>query len=133
MIIFLYLALLAAAFFALVVRPQRRQLAQRKALIASLEVGDEVITAGGLYGTIRAIDETKLELEAADGVVLTFAREAISGKQVVAAPANLDPTIDVAADEPGIDLDSEPADLEADHPDAHPDAHPDVSRAETPE
>ena len=92
MIIFLYLALLAVAFFALVVRPQRRQLSQRRALIASLEVGDEVITAGGLYGTIRAIDETKLSLEVADGVQLTFAREAISGLQAADVPAVPDAT-----------------------------------------
>jgi preprotein translocase subunit YajC len=120
MIIFLYLALLAAAFFALVVRPQRRQLSQRRALIASLEVGDEVITAGGLYGTIRAIDETKLELEAADGVVLTFAREAISGKQPVDAPeSSVGPTVDLATDEAAGD----PAG----------DSHSEPTRAETPE
>src|SRR3954454_3254724 len=126
MIIFLYLALLAGAFFALVVRPQRRQLGQRRALIASLEVGDNVITAGGLYGTIRAMDETKIELEAADGVVLTFAREAISGKQPVDAPdPTVDgPSIDAATDEPAIDLAS----------DSPPETtRPQTTRAETPE
>ena len=115
MIIFLYLALLAVAFFAFVVRPQRRQLAQRRALIASLEVGDEVITAGGLYGTIRAIDETKLSLEVADGVLLNFAREAISGRQVAETGLDASDTPDRAAD---IDLD------------ARLDAAPDPSHAE---
>ena len=119
MIIFLYLALLAAAFFALVVRPQRRQLAQRRALIGSLEVGDEVITAGGLYGTIRAIDETKLSLEVADGVLLTFAREAISGRQAPETGLDASDTPDRPAD---IDLDA--------HHDVELDAVPDPSHAE---
>ena len=59
-IIFLYLALLAVAFFFLIVRPQRRQMAARRALIASLEVGDEIITAGGIYGTVLEIVDTTL-------------------------------------------------------------------------
>ncbi len=79
-IIFLYLALLAVAFFILIVRPQRRQMAARRALIASLEVGDEVITAGGIYGTIREISDTTLRVEVAAGVTLTVAREAVSGR-----------------------------------------------------
>ena len=45
-----YFALLAVAFFFLIVRPQRRQLAARRALIQAVEVGDEIITAGGIYG-----------------------------------------------------------------------------------
>ncbi len=79
-IILLYLALLAGAFFVLIVRPQRRQMAARRALIASLEVGDEVITAGGIYGTIRELTDATLLVEVAPGVTLTVAREAVSGR-----------------------------------------------------
>jgi preprotein translocase subunit YajC len=82
-IILLYLALLAVAFFILIVRPQRRQMAARRALIASLEVGDDVITAGGIYGTIREMSDTTLTVEVAPGVLLTVAREAVSGRPVV--------------------------------------------------
>lgn len=81
-IIFLYLALLAVAFFILIVRPQRRQMAARRALIASLEVGDDVITAGGIYGTIREMSDTTLHVEVAPGVMLTLAREAVSARPV---------------------------------------------------
>jgi len=86
-IIFLYLALLAVAFFILIVRPQRRQMAARRALIASLEVGDDVITAGGIYGTIREMSDTTLRVEVAPGVILTLAREAVSGRPVPATEA----------------------------------------------
>ena len=80
MIIFVYVALLIVAFFFLIVRPQRRQMAARRALIASLEVGDEVITAGGIFGTILEISDTDLRVEVADGIVLKFAREAVSAR-----------------------------------------------------
>lgn len=94
-LIVLYLVLLAGAFFVLVVRPQRRQMAARRALIASLEVGDDVITAGGIYGTIRAMDDSTLQVEVADGVALTFAREAITAR-----PA---PPVEPPTDEPPTD------------------------------
>jgi preprotein translocase subunit YajC len=86
-IIFLYLALLAVAFFILIVRPQRRQMATRRALIASLEIGDEVITAGGIFGTILDMSDTDLRVEVAPGVVLKVAREAVSSRPAPDAPA----------------------------------------------
>jgi preprotein translocase subunit YajC len=82
MIIFIYLALLAVAFFFLIVRPQRRQMASRKALIARLEVGDDIITAGGIYGTIVEMSDTALVVEIAPHTQITLAREAVSGVQV---------------------------------------------------
>ena len=47
----LYLGILVAAFLLLIVRPQRRQMAAHRALVASLQVGEEVVTSGGIYGT----------------------------------------------------------------------------------
>ncbi len=86
-----YLALLAIVFFFLIVRPQRRQMAARRALISAVEVGDEVITAGGIYGTVREIEDDVLQIEVAEGVVLTLAREAIARRRGdEAAPGDLD-------------------------------------------
>jgi preprotein translocase subunit YajC len=105
MIIFVYVALLIVAFFFLIVRPQRRQMAARRALIASLEVGDEVITAGGIFGTILEMSDTDLQVQVADGIVLKFAREAVSARP---GPAS----VPVEAGEDDADLRStgEPAD-----------------------
>ncbi len=105
-IIVLYLALLAVAFFILIVRPQRRQMAARRALIASLEVGDEVITAGGIYGTILDMSDISLRVEVAPGVVLTVAREAVSSRP--AAPGDAGP--DAAPDVPALRSDDDGAD-----------------------
>ena len=85
-----YLALLAIVFFFLIVRPQRRQMAARRELISAVEVGDEVITAGGIYGTVREIEDDVLQIEVAEGVVLTLAREAIARRRGdAAAPGDL--------------------------------------------
>jgi preprotein translocase subunit YajC len=82
MVIFAYFAVIALAFFLLIVRPQRRRLSAHRALVASLTVGDEVVTTGGIFGTIRDIHEDRLQLEVSPGVRITVARAAI------AQPAN---------------------------------------------
>jgi preprotein translocase subunit YajC len=78
MIALLYLGILVVAFLLLIVRPQRRQMAAHRALVATLQVDDEVVTSGGIYGTIQRLDETEVELEVAPGVVLRVARGAIA-------------------------------------------------------
>jgi preprotein translocase subunit YajC len=74
----IWFAVLGLAFFFFIVRPQRRQLAAHRALVASLHVGDDVITTSGIFGTIRGLDEETIELEIASGVVVKLARAAVS-------------------------------------------------------
>jgi preprotein translocase subunit YajC len=78
MVIFVYFAVIALAFFVLIVLPQRRRTNAHRALLTALEVGDEIITIGGILGVIRALDDEKIELEVADGVVITVARNAVA-------------------------------------------------------
>lgn len=85
-----YLAILVVAFFFLIVLPQRRRLSAHRALVDATEVGDEVVTTAGLFGTVREITETTLRLEIAPEVVVTVARGAISQRNVPAAPAVAD-------------------------------------------
>jgi len=77
-VIAIYLVLLVAAFFFLIVRPQRRQQAVRRQLLATVGVGDEVITNGGIFGTVVSLDDETLDLEIAAGVVIKVARGAIA-------------------------------------------------------
>ena len=74
----IFLGLLVAAFLLLIVRPQRRQMAAHRSLVASLRVGDDVMTSSGIYGTIQSLDEGTVDLEVAPDVVLRVARGAIS-------------------------------------------------------
>ena len=62
----------------LLILPQQRRMRQHQAVIASLEVGDEVVTAGGVYGTITSVDDETLAVEVAPGVVLRILRNAVS-------------------------------------------------------
>lgn len=88
MVIFVYFAVIALAFFVLIVLPQRRRTTAHRVLLSSLQVGDEVITIGGILGTIRELTDEKIELQVAEGVVITVARNAIAQ---MAQPAS-DPT-----------------------------------------
>jgi len=71
--------ILFALFWLLIVRPQRRQAAEQRELIASVEPGDEIVSAGGLYGVIKSIDGDELVVEIADGLVVRMARGAVAG------------------------------------------------------
>jgi preprotein translocase subunit YajC len=62
----------------LLILPQQRRMRQHQAVIASLQVGDEVVTAGGVYGTITSVDDDTLAVEVAPGVVLRILRSAVS-------------------------------------------------------
>ncbi len=72
------LLLMGVFFYFLLIRPQQRRARQQRALIDSLDVGDEVMTIGGLYGTIRRLDEDRVTLEVAPGVDLQYAKSAIA-------------------------------------------------------
>ncbi len=50
-------------------------------------MGDEVVTTGGIFGTIRALDDDAVELEVSPGVVITVARAAIAQSANPAPPA----------------------------------------------
>ncbi len=92
-----YLVVLVAAFFMLVVRPQRRQMATHRALVSSLTPGDEIVTSGGVLGTIRALDDETVHLEVAPTVVIRVARGAIARRVAVlddAPPTSGDRTTD---------------------------------------
>jgi preprotein translocase subunit YajC len=80
LVIVIYLLVLVAAFFFLIVVPQRRRMAAHRALMSALVVGDEVVTTGGLHGTIRSVEDATLEVEIAPSVVVTIARGAISAR-----------------------------------------------------
>jgi preprotein translocase subunit YajC len=74
----MWMILMLAIFYALLVRPQRRQMMAHRALMASLEAGDEVVTMGGIFGRIQRLDDEVVDLEVAPGISLRVARSAIS-------------------------------------------------------
>ena len=73
------IVVLFGLFWVALLRPQRRRAAVQRALLASLEPGDEIISTGGMFGVIRSIDEEELHVEVSDGVVVRMARRAVAG------------------------------------------------------
>lgn len=74
------LAIIAIAFYVIMIRPQQRRQKEHQALMASLEVGDRVVTIGGVYGTISSMVDTVVGVEVSPGVVVEFDRAAIARK-----------------------------------------------------
>jgi preprotein translocase subunit YajC len=73
-----YFVLLAVAFFFLIVRPQRRRVTAHRAFVSTLSVGDEVITTGGIFGTVVELEADRAVLEVSPGVPLTVAIQALA-------------------------------------------------------
>jgi preprotein translocase subunit YajC len=73
------IVVLLIAFWLLLVRPQRNQARRQQELIRSLEVGDEIVSAGGLYGTINRIEDDDLIVEIAPQIEVRMARGAVAG------------------------------------------------------
>ncbi len=78
--------LLAAAllglFYVFLIRPKQREMKRHNALIASLEVGDEVMTGSGFYGTLTDVSDDTVLVRLADGVEVKLARRAVAAKIV---------------------------------------------------
>jgi preprotein translocase subunit YajC len=66
-------------FWLLIVRPQRRRQAEQNALIQNIEVGDEIVTAGGLFGHVQSVADDELLVEIAPGTNVRIARRAVAG------------------------------------------------------
>jgi preprotein translocase subunit YajC len=74
------IVLLLGVMWVLIIRPQKRRQLQQQEILSSLAEGDEVLTAGGIYGTVRELDEDSLMLEIAPGTTIRVARRAVAGK-----------------------------------------------------
>lgn len=74
----IFLAVLIAVFYFLLIRPQKKRVEQHRALIGSVDVGDEIVTIGGLYGTVTAMGDEDFEMEPSPGTRLRFVKSAIA-------------------------------------------------------
>jgi preprotein translocase subunit YajC len=73
----LYMALIVGVFYFLWYRPQQAQRKKAREMMAALVAGDRVMTAGGLIGIVRAMDDDMADVEIADGIVVKFTKRAI--------------------------------------------------------
>jgi preprotein translocase subunit YajC len=76
-----YLIVLVALFglmWLVLIRPQRKRQLQQAAMQDSLEPGAQVLTAGGIHGTVRELEDDVVQLEIAPGTVVRLDRRAIA-------------------------------------------------------
>ena len=76
---YIFILVVLVLMWFLLIRPQRRRQMDSQRLINSLAVGQEVVTAGGLYGTITGLDGDEVRLRIADDVEVRVAKRAIAG------------------------------------------------------
>ena len=93
----LILALLVPMFLGM--RRQKRELAKTASLQDSLQIGDQVLTTSGIYGTVEDLSETTVDLEISEGIVTRWSRAAV--REVIVDEVDTD-----EADEADVDHES---------------------------
>ena len=73
----LYCLIIFAIIYLFMVRPNKKRMAEYQKMIDSLQVGNRIM-AGGIYGTIKKINEKTIEMEVADGVVIEVNKGAVA-------------------------------------------------------
>jgi preprotein translocase subunit YajC len=81
LIAFLPLAIIMVIFYVLLIMPAQRRQKKTQSMLGALKTGDKVVTTGGLYGTIVALDGDSIQLRIADQVKVKVARSAVAGLQ----------------------------------------------------
>ncbi len=78
--VLLMFALIAFSFYFIILRPQKKEQAERKRLLDNLKKGDKVVSIGGIYGTVVEMDKDgdSVVVEVAKNVRLKMLRSAIS-------------------------------------------------------
>ena len=100
-----FLVLLIGVFYFMLIRPQQRRMKALQSLQSSLQLGDEIVTSAGFFGTIRRFDGEVVTIELSPGVEARVNRRAISGK-VSTEPAG--GATDVVDDEETVDEEERP-------------------------
>jgi preprotein translocase subunit YajC len=71
--------LIIGVFYFLLIRPQQKRQKQLQETIATLKIGDRVVTTGGIIGVITTVRDTSFLIRSADKSILEIARSAIAG------------------------------------------------------
>jgi preprotein translocase subunit YajC len=82
--------LMFVIFYFLLIRPQQKKTKEHREMINRLKKGDRVITSGGLYGQITAVNDTTMTVEIADKVRVKIARGNVA--QLLTAPSQTQET-----------------------------------------
>ena len=66
-----------AIFYFLIIRPQQKRDKERRNMLSSLQVGDDIVTTGGIYGRILNMKEDIITVDVGDKIKIKVTRSAI--------------------------------------------------------
>jgi preprotein translocase subunit YajC len=75
---FVWLGLMIAIFYVMLIRPQQRREKERRALIAAVKSGDRIVFGGGLLGSVTNVKDKTLTVKVADKVKIEITRGAVT-------------------------------------------------------
>lgn len=64
-------------FWVILIRPQKQELERHQILVNNLKVGDKVVTAGGIFGTVKTVDGPVIQLDVGKGVKIKIDRQKV--------------------------------------------------------
>jgi preprotein translocase subunit YajC len=96
---FLFIIIAFAFLYFVMVRPQKRRQLATQRMLNDLKVGDEIITAGGMYGEVTKLGEEDVTVRIAPELEVRVARRAVAG--VTQPELEADPEIDRPDPTPG--------------------------------
>jgi preprotein translocase subunit YajC len=66
-----------AIFYFIMIRPQQKKMKEHKAMLDAIKKGDEIVTAGGIYGTVEGVNPDTLTVKIAEGVKVKMTRGSV--------------------------------------------------------
>ena len=91
MIPLIFFGVMIVLFWLLLIQPQRRRRAVQQQLLMDLHPGDEVLTVGGLFGTVREVADNEVVLEIAPETQVRLAKSAITARSEHEPEPELEP------------------------------------------
>jgi len=73
--------LVLGIFYFIILRPMRQKQARVEEFLKALKVGDQIVTSGGIYGSITRLSDQSVQVQIADKVRIEISRAAIVGYQ----------------------------------------------------
>ncbi len=72
------MAIIFAIFYFILIRPQQKKMKEHKKMVDDLKKGDEIITAGGIYGVVESLTPETLTVKIAEGTKVKITRSSVA-------------------------------------------------------
>jgi len=72
------MVIIFAIFYFILIRPQQKKMKEHKKMVEDLKKGDEIITSGGIYGTVEGVTPDTLTVKIAEGTKVKVTRGSVA-------------------------------------------------------